>query len=298
MDNLINRIIKQIKNAKKRIKKVKRKRIKLYCLLVINLFFKKPVNKSDLNDSNLSDINFDDKFISQSVRRTIQKKITLVGFDNTHPIIIPSNKPTNFHSSGRKPTAPMQRTVNSPNIYKPGIGAASMPGGGPAGNGNNPENNLANEFGKKKQLKSKENNINHDNYYNEPNKKKEDECPLDDPDDTDDTNSLQRKGSNIKLISIIRKHKNLIKEAEIAGQDPTVQRDLNNMIYKLSYGYEGKSIGIGRRRVQELRNVMEIRSSNGARLFITKKGNEIKIVGKSSKNNQKKVIKILKKLGY
>ena len=75
-----------------------------------------------------------------------------MGFDNTHPIIIiPSNKPTNFHSSGRKPTAPMQRTVNSPNIYKPGIGAASMPGGGPAGNGNNPENNLANEFGKKKQ---------------------------------------------------------------------------------------------------------------------------------------------------
>ena len=79
------------------------------------------------------------------------------------------------------------------------------------------------------------------------------------------------------------------------GRDQKAQRDVNNLIEQLSLG--NMNPGIGTRRVRNLNNVSEARGRNEGRVYFREKG-AVEILAKSNKDNQDKVISILKKLGY
>lgn len=100
----------------------------------------------------------------------------------------------------------------------------------------------------------------------------------------------------IELVYRIKKNPALVREAQRMGKDQAAQKDVNNLIEKLSLG--NKNPGIGNRRVQGLKNVSEARGRNEGRVYFRKKDGKIEILGKSTKDNQEKVIAILEKMGY
>ena len=81
------------------------------------------------------------------------------------------------------------------------------------------------------------------------------------------------------------------------GKDQDAQRDVNHLIEQLEVG--NKNPGSGIRRIESLINVSEARAVNGGRVYFREtEDGKIEILGKSNKKNQKRVIDILKEMGY
>jgi hypothetical protein len=121
-----------------------------------------------------------------------------------------------------------------------------------------------------------------------PKKKKQsaEQCELDE-------NVNERK---IEIVYRIKENPALIREAERMGKDQAAQKDVNNLIEQLSLGNDNP--GTDNRRAKNLKNVSEARGRNGGRVYFRKKDGKIEILAKSNKDNQKKVIGILQKMGY
>lgn len=114
----------------------------------------------------------------------------------------------------------------------------------------------------------------------------EDQCELDE----------NVKDAKIEIVYRIKENPALIREAERMGKDQAAQKDVNNLIEQLSLGNDNP--GIGNRRVKGLKNVSEARGRNEGRVYFREKDRKIEILAKSNKDNQKKVIIILQKMGY
>jgi hypothetical protein len=100
----------------------------------------------------------------------------------------------------------------------------------------------------------------------------------------------------IEIVYRIKENPALVREAQRMGKDQAAQKDVNNLIEQLSLKNENP--GIGNRRVQGLKNVSEARGRNEGRVYFREKDGKLEILGKSNKDNQKKVIAILQKMGY
>jgi hypothetical protein len=127
-----------------------------------------------------------------------------------------------------------------------------------------------------------ENEFQSDRYNSKKKKKREaEQCKLDE---------------KIEIVYRINENPALVREAERMGKDQAAQKDVNNLIEQLALGNDNP--GIGNRRVKSLKNVSEARGRNEGRVYFRKKDGKLEILGKSNKDNQKKVIGILQKMGY
>lgn len=99
----------------------------------------------------------------------------------------------------------------------------------------------------------------------------------------------------IRIIHRIKEHPALRREAERMGKDQMAQKDVNNLIEQLTLGNE--SPGIGSEPIGG--GISELRGFNEGRVYFRKlrKPTETlyEILGKSNKDNQKKVIALVKK---
>ena len=196
----------------------------------------------------------------------------------------PSNFPT--PPSGGRPNRP----VSGVNPYRvppkavnqgQGLGA----GANPAGAGGE---HKAAEFDDNSPVPNKEQSKTFDYPSNDPKKKKQsaEQCELDE----------NVKDGKIEIVYRIKENPALVREAQRMGKDQAAQKDVNNLIEQLSLGNENP--GIGHKRVKGLKNVSEARGRNEGRVYFREKDGKIEILAKSNKDNQKKVIAILQKMGY
>lgn len=93
-----------------------------------------------------------------------------------------------------------------------------------------------------------------------------------------------------KLPSRLKEVPALAKAAEKAGKDPRVQRDLDHLVEELAKG--NKNPGLGNKHLFD--GVQEARGRNGGRVYFRTGENGTEILGKSSKDNQEQVIKLLR----
>ena len=165
------------------------------------------------------------------------------------------------------------------------MGAGANPAGAGGGGG-------AAEFDdqcpvpKKQQLQESESFTYDDYRYQKKKKQSAEQCELDE----------NVKDVKVEIVYRIKENPGLIREAQRAGRDQDAQRSLNNLVEQLSLG--NRNPGIGNRRVKGLKDVYELRGKNRARVYYREVDGKIEILGKSVKNNQQKVINILKKMGY
>lgn len=197
----------------------------------------------------------------------------------------PGQSPSNFPMSpaGGKPS-PFVPTYRGVPKVVPGVGGGANPGGG--GNGA-----VGSEFDGQcpvpKEKESKKSTNTNDGSVPKSNKKQSvEECELDE-------NVKERK---IEIVYRIKENPALVREAERTGKDQAAQKDVNHLIEQLSLGND--SPGLGNIRVKGLKNVSEARGRNEGRVYFREKDGKIEILGKSNKDNQKKVIAILQKMGY
>ena len=103
-----------------------------------------------------------------------------------------------------------------------------------------------------------------------------------------------QKGENYqptKVISLISEDPALAKQAKKACKNQKIRRDLKAMREQIELGNENP--GTGTKTL--FKGIKEARSKSGARLYFRKRNGVIEILAKSSKTNQKDVIKILRK---
>jgi hypothetical protein len=211
------------------------------------------------------------------------RQVILVKTDG-NPITPPTrgSGPSNFPIALRSVTGiNPYRTV--PKLVDQGLGV----GGNPAGAGGNAEFNDNCPVLKKEQ--SQKSKTSDDDYrLNSQKKKKQsaEQCELDE--------NVEVK--KIEIVYRIKENPALVREAQRMGKDQAAQKDVNNLIEQLSLKNENP--GIGNRRVQGLKNVSEARGRNEGRVYFREKDGKLEILGKSNKDNQKKVIAILQKMGY
>jgi hypothetical protein len=201
----------------------------------------------------------------------------------------PSQFPT--PPSGGRPTRP-STLVNPYGIYRPtpkvvdqGLGAGANPAGAGGGGGTAEFDDQCPAPKKQQQSqKSDRNEFQSDRYNSKKKKKKktEDQCELDE----------NVKDAKIEIVYRIKENPALVREAERAGRDQDAQRSLNNLVEQLSLG--NRNPGIGTENV--FKDVYELRGKNRARVYYREVDGKIEILGKSVKNNQQKVINILKKM--
>lgn len=214
------------------------------------------------------------------------RQVILGKADNT-PVFTPTtgSRPSNFPTGGtagrRMPH--LNPYPTPPKVVDQGLGAAANP----AGAGGNPQFDENCPVPKKEQPQESKTS-DYDSSFNSKKKKKQsaEQCEL------DENFKVEKK----EIVSRIKENPALVREAQRMGKDQAAQKDVNNLIEQLSLGNENP--GIGNRRVQGLKNVSEARGRNEGRLYFREKDGKIEILGKSNKDNQKKVIAILQKMGY
>ena len=100
---------------------------------------------------------------------------------------------------------------------------------------------------------------------------------------------------SVRIIHRIKEHPALRREAERMGKDQMAQKDVNNLIEQLTLGNE--SPGIGSKPIGG--GISELRGFNEGRVYYRKlrKPTETlyEVLGKSNKDNQGKVIALVKK---
>lgn len=100
----------------------------------------------------------------------------------------------------------------------------------------------------------------------------------------------------IEIVYRTKENPALVREAEIMCKTQAAQKDVNNLIEQLALGNDNSDID--NRRVKGLKNVSEARGRNEGRVYFREKDGKLKILAKSNKDNQNKVIGILQKMGY
>ena len=115
-------------------------------------------------------------------------------------------------------------------------------------------------------------------------KKSAEQCELDENENV--------KENKIEIVHRINENSALVREAELAGRDPAAQRSLNNLVDQLALG--NRNPGIETTNV--FKDIYELRSRNGARVYYRQVDGKIEILAKSVKSNQQKVRNILKKV--
>ena len=96
----------------------------------------------------------------------------------------------------------------------------------------------------------------------------------------------------IRITSRLKESGILVREAERAAKDATVQRDLNELMRKLASGH--KDPGSGSEPIGA--GISEARTRGGARLYYRETAEGIEVLGKSSKANQSRVIREVQRL--
>ena len=209
-----------------------------------------------------------------------------------NPVTPPTNRgPSNFPTppSGGRPSQPVYvpKYRTAPKIVNPGLGAGANPAGAGGGGGGA---EFDDQFPVSKEQKSQESEtFDYDYCSNDPQKKKKrsaEQCELDE----------NVKDGKVEIVYRIKENPTLVREAERMGNDQAAQKDVNNLIEQLSLGKANS--GIGNQRVKGLKNVSEARGRNEGRIYFREKDGKIEILAKSNKDNQKKVIGILQKMGY
>ena len=161
------------------------------------------------------------------------------------------------------------------------MGAGANPAGAGGGGG-------AAEFDdqcpvpKKQQLQESESFTYDDYRYQKKKKQSAEQCELDE----------NVKDAKVEIVYRIKENPALVRKAERAGRAQDAQRSINNLVEQLSLG--NRNPGIGTENV--FKDVYELRGKNRARVYYRKVDGKIEILGKSVKNNQQKVINILKKM--
>ncbi len=100
------------------------------------------------------------------------------------------------------------------------------------------------------------------------------------------------KGAVKGARSLIKNNKTLIKAAKEAGADKLVQEEMNGLIFKFLRG----NANPGKGSKYLFNGIYELRGETGARIYYRVTDGVLEILGKSNKDNQKQVIKILKKM--
>nr|UBA15694.1 hypothetical protein [Pseudo-nitzschia hainanensis]UBA15763.1 hypothetical protein [Pseudo-nitzschia hainanensis] len=220
-------------------------------------------------------------------------KVILVKAGDSSPSIPTSHgtgQPSNFPipPTGGRPSRPVHvpKYHTAPKVVpSPGLGAGANPAGAGGGGG-------AAEFGDDKcPAPNKEQSQESKTYNyrsNNPKKKKQsiEQYELD----------KNVNGLKVEIVYRIKENSALVREAERVGNDQAAQKDINNLIEQLSLGNDNP--GIGNRRLKDLKNVLEARGRNQRHVYFREKDGKIEILAKSNKDNQKKVIAILQKMGY
>lgn len=104
------------------------------------------------------------------------------------------------------------------------------------------------------------------------------------------TKAKTRQQQGIKLTSTMKQHPNLARHAsKLEGEQQTAA---DGLVRQLKAG--NPNPGTGSKHL--FGGVHEARSRNGARIYFRSKPGEVEIVGKSTKDNQDKVIEILRSL--
>lgn len=197
-----------------------------------------------------------------------------------------SYKPNGFSTppAGGRPSRhvyiPPYRTA--PKLIDQGLGAGANPAGAGGGGG-------AARFDDQCPVplnQDQDQELKTYNYQSKKKKQSAEQCELDE-------NVTDGK---IEIVYRIKENPALIREAERMGKDQAAQKDVNNLIEQLSLGNDNP--GIGNRRVKGLKNVSEARGRNEGRVYYREKDGKIEILAKSNKDNQNKVLGILKKMGY
>jgi hypothetical protein len=195
----------------------------------------------------------------------------------------PSNFPTP-PSAGRpsRSVSGVNPYRTAPKVVDQGLGAAANPAG--AGNGGGAAEFDENSPVPKKEQPQESKTFDYDYRSNDPKNKKQsaEQCELDE----------NVKDAKIEIVYRIKENPALVREAERAGRDQDAQRSLNNLVEQLSLG--NRNPGIGTENV--FKDVYELRGKNRARVYYREVDGKIEILGKSVKNNQQKVINILKKM--
>jgi hypothetical protein len=98
-----------------------------------------------------------------------------------------------------------------------------------------------------------------------------------------------------RITSSIKNDAALVRAAEKAANNETVQRGLDALTAQLEKG--NLNAGLGTKAIQGTSGIIELRGAGGARLYIRQVGaNAYDIVAKSSKANQRVVIQQLQRL--
>lgn len=94
--------------------------------------------------------------------------------------------------------------------------------------------------------------------------------------------SLKKPG--VEIISRIKEHQKLVKEAEITGRYQDAQKSINHLIAQLALG--NPNSGRGTRQI--FKNVFELRGQNRTCVYYRRANGKVEILGKLVKKNQKK----------
>ena len=199
----------------------------------------------------------------------------------------PTNSgPTGFPTPRGQPIRPAKITNHhvyrgQPKVVDQGVNGAGNPAGAGGGNAEFDDNNPSS---KKEQS---EKSIPFDYRSNDAKKKQSaEQCELDE----------NVKNGKIEIVYRIKENPALVRESERMGKDQAAQKDVNNLIEQLSLRNDNP--GIGNRRVKGFKNVSEARGRNGGRVYFREKNGKIEILAKSNKDNQNKVIDILRKMDH
>ena len=135
-----------------------------------------------------------------------------------------------------------------------------------------------------------------DNYKYNPedfkkkNKESDNQCELEE-------NVEKQQNDVIYEVDLLYERNEVLRrEAEKARSDKQADKDIDHLIEQLSLG--NLDAGIGSKTIKSLKNTRESRGRNRGRVYFRKRNGKIEVLGISNKNNQKKVIKLLRDLGY
>ena len=105
-------------------------------------------------------------------------------------------------------------------------------------------------------------------------------------------NCILVHNAEYKVNSRISERSDLIKEADVAGNNQRIQTEINSLVNEFSNG--NNYPGIGSKNL--FKDICYLRGRNGARVFYRITNGTMEILAKANKNNEQKVINILTRM--